>query len=75
MMVRKVDSEMVFQQIKRRPRDCHKGDFGRVMLVVGSIPFPGGRLPGRIVPWPCGLYVCGCLPGRQGRFRTDSRAG
>ena len=57
-MVRHVDSEMVFQQIKRRPRDCHKGDFGRLMLVVGSKNFPGAAIIASKAAYRSGCGYC-----------------
>ncbi len=44
MKIIDITDEYVFENIKERPDDCHKGDFGRLMNIAGSACYIGSAM-------------------------------
>jgi len=49
-----IDREFVNQVLPQRPSDAHKGTFGRVMIVAGSLNFSGAALLAGKAAFRCG---------------------
>jgi len=49
-----IDREFVDQVLPQRPLDAHKGTFGRVMIVAGSLTFSGAALLAGKAAFRCG---------------------
>ncbi|MBP0990179.1 MAG: NAD(P)H-hydrate dehydratase [Oscillospiraceae bacterium] len=49
--------EFVFSIIKKRPRDCHKGNFGRLLNISGSVNYLGAPVFSSVSAMRCGCGI------------------